>query len=245
MRADSPECRCLSGQRVAFNPRGGDELPSERKRPETFFGWHVVVAAFVLAFFGWGMGFYAPPIFLSVLHDRESWPVSLISAAITTHFLVGAVAAGKLPALYRRHGALAPTRAGALCLALGAVGCAVASAPWRLFVAATLSGMGWAAMGAVAVNGIVSPWFVLKRPAALAFAYNGGSVGGAIFSPPWVAAISVLGLYLPRWRSPALRLSPCGFCRAGCQCLNRRSIAANPRRYSWWGRLLGILVKFA
>ena len=33
------------------------------------------------------------------------------------------------------------------------------------------------------LNAIVSPWFVRKRPAALGLAYNGGSIGGVIFSP--------------------------------------------------------------
>jgi hypothetical protein len=48
-------------------------------------------------------------------------------------------------------------------------------------------------MSASAVNAIVSPWFVRARPAALAMAYNGGSIGGVIFSPLWVAAIGMLG----------------------------------------------------
>ena len=56
-----------------------------------------------------------------------------------------------------------------------------------------LSGVGWGAMSAAAVNGIVSPWFFRSRPAALGMAYNGGSIGGVIFSPLWVAAIAALG----------------------------------------------------
>jgi Major Facilitator Superfamily len=48
-------------------------------------------------------------------------------------------------------------------------------------------------MGAAAVNAIISPWFVRARPAALASAYNGSSVGGVIFSPLWVAAIGLMG----------------------------------------------------
>ena len=35
----------------------------------TFEGWRVVSAAFVLAVFGWGLGFYGPPVFLKVLHE--------------------------------------------------------------------------------------------------------------------------------------------------------------------------------
>ena len=29
-----------------------------------FYGWRVVGAAFVLAMFGWGVGFYGPPVYL-------------------------------------------------------------------------------------------------------------------------------------------------------------------------------------
>ena len=80
----------------------------------TFYGWRVVGAAFVLAVFGWGMGFYGPPVFLSVVHQRTSWPLALISTAVTTHFLIGAAAGANLPTLYRRFGAAATTKAAAL-----------------------------------------------------------------------------------------------------------------------------------
>jgi MFS family permease len=158
-----------------------------------FYGWRVVGAAFVLGVFGWGLGFYGPPVFLSVIRETTGWPLALISAAVTVHFLVGAVAGANLPAIHRRFGAARATKAGALAMAAGLIGWAVAAAPWQLFAAALLSGAGWGAMSAAALNAIVSPWFVRARPAALAMAYNGGSVGGIVFSPLWVAAIGALG----------------------------------------------------
>ena len=147
----------------------------------------------MLAVFGWGMGFYGPPVFLSVIREARGWPLALVSTAVTVHFLVGAVVGAHLPALHRRFGASAVTKAGAVCLAVGILGWATATQPWQLFVATVLSGAGWGAMSAAAINAIVSPWFVRTRPAALAMAYNGGSIGGVVFSPLWVAAIGVLG----------------------------------------------------
>ncbi len=47
-----------------------------------FFGWQVVAAAFVLAVFAWGVGFYGPGVYLHALHAREGWSLSLISAAM-------------------------------------------------------------------------------------------------------------------------------------------------------------------
>jgi MFS family permease len=159
----------------------------------TFYGWRVVVGASVLAVFGWGIGFYGPPIYLQAVREARSWPLALVSTAVTAHFVFGALVVANLPALYARFGVAAVTKAGSLSLALGVLGWSVAVAPWQLFIAALASGAGWAALGAAAVNAIVSPWFMRRRPAALATAYNGASIGGVIFSPLWVAAIGVLG----------------------------------------------------
>ena len=169
---------------------------TSRKFIDGFYGWRVVHAAFVLGAFGWGLGFYGPPIFLSVIHEARGWSLLLISTAISLHFLIGAVSGANLPALHRHFGVAAVTKAGALVMAAGVVGWAIAGSPWHLFIAAILSGAGWGTMSAAALNAIVSPWFVRGRPAALGMAYNGGSVGGIIFAPLWVAAIGGLGFPL-------------------------------------------------
>jgi hypothetical protein len=162
-------------------------------RARSFYGWRVAGAAFVLAAFGWGVGFYGPPVFLSAVQDGRGWPVVLVSTAVTVHFLTGAVAGANLPAVHRRLGVPATTKVGAIALAAGVLGWALAAAPWQLFAAAVVSGAGWGATSSVALNAVVSPWFVRSRAAALALAYNGGSAGGAIFAPLWVAAIAALG----------------------------------------------------
>ena len=137
-----------------------------------FFGWRVVAGAFVLATFGWGLGFYGPPVYLHAVREARHWSVLLVSTAVTVHFLVGAVVVANLPALYRRFGLPSVTKTGAVLLGLGVLGWAVALEPWQLLVATLLSGAGWVAMGAAAVNAIIAPWFVHKRPAALSMAYN-------------------------------------------------------------------------
>jgi len=159
----------------------------------TFYGWHVVAAVFVLATFGWGLGFYGPPVYLHAVHESRGWSLNVVSPAVTVHFLFGAIVIANLPRLYRRFGLARVTKAGSLTLAIGVTGWALAQEPWQLFVATLFSGGGWVTMGAAAVNAIVAPWFVRKRPAALASAYNGSSIGGVVFSPLWVAAIGLLG----------------------------------------------------
>ena len=165
-------------------------------RSEAFYGWRVVVAAFVLAVFGWGLGFYGPPVYSHAVREARGWSLALVSTAVTVHFLFGAFVIANLPKLYRRFGVPTVTKAGAISLASGITGWAVALEPWHLFVGTLLSGAGWVTMGAAAVNAVVSPWFVRIRPAALASAYNGSSIGGVVFSPLWVAAIGFLGFPL-------------------------------------------------
>ena len=159
----------------------------------SFLGWRVVWSAFVVAVFGWGVGFYGPPIFMHTVGERTGWPLTLVSLAVTVHFLIGAVVVANLPRLYERFGVATVTSAGAVTLGTGVLGWAMVAEPWQLVVVALLSGSGWVAMGAAAINAIIAPWFIRARPAALATAYNGASVGGVIFSPLWVALIDSVG----------------------------------------------------
>lgn len=159
----------------------------------SFFGWKVLYATFMLAVFGWGVGFYGPPVFLHAVVQRTGWSVGMVSGAVTLHFLAGTVVVANLPRLYRRIGVARTTAGGAALLALGVAGWAVAQAPWQLYAAAVISGMGWVTLGAAAVNALIAPWFVRRRPAALGMAYNGASVGGIVFSPLWVFLIAQAG----------------------------------------------------
>ena len=161
-----------------------------------FPGWSVAWVAFTIAVFAWGVGFYGPSVFLQTLHATRGWPISTISAAITSHFLLSAAIVAYLPELHRRFGVAKSTIAGVALSALGICAWASVVAPWQLFAAALLSGAGWAATSGAAINAMVAPWFERDRPKALSFALNGASVGGVIFTPLWVGLIARLG-FLP------------------------------------------------
>jgi MFS family permease len=161
---------------------------------QIFFGWRVVWAAFTVAVFGWGVGFYGPSVFLSVLHQTRGWPISVISAAISCHFLVSAGIISRLPALYERIGLVSATRTGALALPLGILAWAVATQPWQLFLAALLSGSGWGVTSGAAITAMVSPWFERRRPTALSVTFNGANIGGAILIPLWAILIAQIGM---------------------------------------------------
>src|SRR5258705_3413232 len=96
-------------------------------RRTRFDGWRVVSAAFVLAVFGWGMGFYGPPIFLEAVRATRGWPLAVVSAAGAVHFLVGGPLAANQPAPYRRISVPGGSMADALYLAIGVLGLAGAA----------------------------------------------------------------------------------------------------------------------
>lgn len=159
----------------------------------SFHGDTVVRAAFLSGLLGWGMGFYGPPIFLYAVMSATGWSVSLVSAAVTLHFLFGAIVVSWLPRLHARFGVPRVTMMGACMLATGVIGWATARQHWQLFAAAMLSGAGWVTMSAAGINAMIAPWFERRRPMALSKAYNGASVGGMVFAPLWSVLIAQFG----------------------------------------------------
>src|SRR5262249_56591247 len=107
-------------------------------------------AALVLAVCGWGLGFYGPPVYLHAVGEAKNFPLPLVSAAVTAHFVTGALVVANLPALHRGFGIPTVTKAAALCLGLGVLGWAMAATPAWLFAATLLSGAGWAGVGGAA-----------------------------------------------------------------------------------------------
>jgi predicted MFS family arabinose efflux permease len=157
-------------------------------------GWRVVWTAFVVAVFGFGVGFYGPAVYLPALHQARGWSISMISTAITAHYLVGAFLITLLPDAYRRFGVGRVTIAGAVLAGAGAIAWASAQQAWQLVPALLLSGAGWSAMSGAALNAMVAPWFEADRPKAISTAFNGASFGGLLFTPLWTALIAGIGL---------------------------------------------------
>ncbi|MFM9845745.1 MAG: MFS transporter [Hyphomicrobiaceae bacterium] len=161
-----------------------------------FFGWSVAWAAFALAVFAWGIGFYGPSVFLQTLHTSRGWSISEISTAVTVHFLLSALLIAYLPEIHRRFGIARTTLGGALLMAVGLIAWSRAWEPWQLFLAAVPSAGGWAATSGATLNAIVASWFDRDRPKALSLAFNGASVGGVLFVPLWIFLIDRLGFQM-------------------------------------------------
>ena len=93
------------------SPRESAQDPHMSTQRASFYGWRVVGAAFLLAVFGWGIGFYGPPVYLHAVREARGFSLPVVSAAVTVHFLFGAFVVANLPKLYRRFGVAAITKA--------------------------------------------------------------------------------------------------------------------------------------
>lgn len=51
-------------------------------------GWRIVVVCFLVATFGWGLGFYGQTVYLAELHRANGWSASLVSGATTFFYLL-------------------------------------------------------------------------------------------------------------------------------------------------------------
>ncbi|MEZ5739390.1 MAG: MFS transporter [Burkholderiaceae bacterium] len=174
-----------------------------------------------MASMSWGIGFYGMSVLLVEIHATRGWPIPLVSAAITTHYLVGAALISRLDDAHGRFGVARVTAAGLCLTAAGLLCWAHALHPWQLFGAALVSGAGWSATSSAAVNAMLAPWFARRRPVALSMALNGASLGGIVVAPAAVllnnsvgfeataigAAVLLIGVLAPlaRWQ---LALTP-------------------------------------
>jgi predicted MFS family arabinose efflux permease len=163
-------------------------------RAPLFFGWKVVWTAFAVAVFGWAFGFYIPSALLHLLHERHGWSVATISAAISWHYLLSAGIIVYSAEIHARFGLWRVTAIGAGLLAIGAFGWVSATQHWQLFLAAIISGAGWAATSGAAVNAMIMPWFRTKRATAISLAFNGASVGGVVPVPLFIWLQGEIGL---------------------------------------------------
>jgi MFS family permease len=167
-----------------------------------YHGWIVVAGAFLVAVFGFGLGFYGPGIYLVALRARFGWSAADIASAITVYYVLGAMLLFFfVGAAFERHGVRRVVAIGALAMAAGLAALPLARELWHVHVAFAVMSIGWATMSGAAINIIVAPWFERRRGLAVSLAANGGSAGGVVMAPLLVFLIDRFGF------ATALRLA--------------------------------------
>jgi len=166
----------------------------EFRTPRPVAGWRVLLTTFCMALAAWGLGFYSLSVYVQYLAASGRFAASLLSAATTFHFLVGAAALYAVEYAAARVGRRPVVVAGVLLMA----GCAsalayVPNAFW-LFVAYAGMAFGWSAISGTAITQIIGRWFDARRGLALNLALTGASAAGFVVVPALVASIERFGL---------------------------------------------------
>ena len=156
-------------------------------------GWRIVAVCFLVATFGWGLGFYGQSVYLAELHRLHGWPASLISSGTTFFYLFGAVIVAFVNEAVRAFGPRNCLLGGVFALAAAAVMIGQVTAPWQLYAANALLAFGWAGTSLAIITNTLGLWFDKKRGMAISLALNGASFGGIVGVPLLVAGIGSFG----------------------------------------------------
>jgi MFS family permease len=160
-----------------------------------YHGWLVVAAAFLIAMYGFGLGFYGPGIYLVALKALHGWSTAELSSAITAYYVLGATLLFfYVGPLFDRHGARTVVTMGTVALACGVVSLALVTQPCQVYVAFTVMSVGWATMSGAAINIIIAPWLDRRRGLAVSWSLNGASAGGVVIAPLLIFLITRFGL---------------------------------------------------
>jgi predicted MFS family arabinose efflux permease len=156
-------------------------------------GWRIVAVCFLVATFGWGLGFYGQSVYLAELHRLHGWPAALISSGTTFFYLFGALLVAFVSEAMRAFGPRNCLLAGIFALAAAAIMIGQVTSPWQLYLANALLAFGWGGTSLGIITNTLGLWFDSKRGMAISLALNGASFGGIVGVPLLVAAIGRFG----------------------------------------------------
>jgi MFS family permease len=146
-----------------------------------FYGWWVVLAAFLNLFFTVGIMFYGLPVFYPSLVES----LRFTRAQLTTGFLLGfafaALPVGILAGtLIDRVGAQKVISVGIWLVGLSLVLMGSMTRLWQFYLLCTMAAVGYVLSGPIPNQVLIANWFQIRRGRAMGYAYLGLGLGGAV-----------------------------------------------------------------
>lgn len=146
-----------------------------------FYGWWMVLAAFLNLFFSVGIIYYGFPVF----YPSMVGTLGFSRAQLTQGFLLGFVVAGLLfgllaGVLIDRLGPRQVIRVGIWCVGLPLILMGHMTRLWQYYFLCIAEVFGYVLTGPIPNQVLISNWFRLKRGRAMGAAYLGLGVGGAV-----------------------------------------------------------------
>ncbi len=159
-----------------------------------FYGWWIVAACLVIATISWGLGIFGIGVYLHAIAQSRGWSVGSISSAITVSVLLSSISSAFTGPAVGKYGPRPVMALGAILIATGAFLIGQVREPWHVYVAFSLTGLGYSCLSVTTITATLSPWFEKHQGRAVSSAMLGASIGGMTSTPLLIFAISRLGL---------------------------------------------------
>jgi sugar phosphate permease len=148
-----------------------------------FYGWYVAFACGVLMFVGVGVGYYGLPIFLKPLRVDHGWSTTEVSWAPAIYFCVAGLTAAVTGPLIDRGGPIRFMAIGTVINAVSGALIGFVQELWQLYAVYFVFAFAYGLSSGVAVQAIMTRWFIRKRALAMSVSSTGVSLGGVVIAP--------------------------------------------------------------
>jgi MFS family permease len=146
-----------------------------------FYGWWIVLAAFLNFFFAVSMLYYAFPLFyLPLVHSLGFTRAQVIQGFLLGFLVVGLPFGFVAGALIDRIGAREVIRCGIGFIGLSLVLMGSISRLWQFELLCITEILGFVLTGPIPNQVLISNWFQAKRGRAMGYVYVGAGLGGAV-----------------------------------------------------------------
>jgi MFS family permease len=154
-----------------------------------FYGWWIVLAAFLNLFFSVGILYYGFPVFYPSLVDSLGFTRSELTQGFLIGFVVAALLFGILAGVLIDHwGAQRVIRIGIWFVGLSLILMGSMTRLWQYYALCITEVVGYVLTGPIPNQVLISNWFQVRRGRAMGYAYLGLGLGGAI-SPLLINAL--------------------------------------------------------
>lgn len=158
-----------------------ENYPNSSSPRGLFYGWWVVVAAFLNLFFSVGIIYYGFPVYYPTLVAQLGFTRAQVAQGFLLGFiLVGTPASLLAGALIDRVGARWVILSGVGFIGLPLVLMGSITRYWQYEVLCLLEVLGYSLAGPIANQVLISRWFSAQRGQAMGYAYLGVGLGGVV-----------------------------------------------------------------
>ena len=172
----------------------------EKKTGGIFYGYWILIGAFLLHALDSGLYFYGFSVFYTPIRLEYAWSAAAVAGAISFSRLEGGIEGPFVGYLIERFGARKILGIGVLLTGLGYVLMIYVNSVWSLYlVYGGVLSIGYNMGFTHSLSTLINNWFIKKRARAMSLYALAAGIGGAVFVPLLSKSIQLYG-----WRMTAI-----------------------------------------